>query len=73
MTVSIVAGSTGDLPESLIEKTGIKIAPIYINIGDREHIDRVEMKSADFYAGLPNFPFHLTTGTPCVDHQSNAL
>jgi DegV family protein with EDD domain len=67
MTIRIVTDSTCDLPDSVVRELGIKVIPLYINIGDQGYLDGLEISRADFYANLPTYPIHPTTGTPGPD------
>jgi DegV family protein with EDD domain len=64
MTIRIVTDSTCDLPDSVVQELGIKVVPLYINIGDQGYLDGLEISRVDFYANLPTYPVHPTTGTP---------
>jgi DegV family protein with EDD domain len=50
--VAIVTDSGGDLPVSEAERLGIHIVPVRLSFGDREYLDGVSMKPADFYRML---------------------
>jgi DegV family protein with EDD domain len=67
MTIKIVTDSTSDLPQDVIQKLGITVVPLYINIGDQGYLDGVEITRKDFYTNLPNYDVHPTTGTPGMD------
>lgn len=67
MTIKIVTDSTSDLPQAVVEELGIKVLPLYINIGDKGYLDGVEITRKDFYTNLPNYDVHPTTGTPGID------
>jgi DegV family protein with EDD domain len=67
MTIRIVADSTCDLPQSVIDELGITIVPLFINIGDKGYLDGVEITRQEFYTNLPDYADHPTTGTPGVD------
>ena len=47
--VKVIADSTCDLSEELIEKYGITIIPLYIVLGEKEYRDKVEIMPADIY------------------------
>lgn len=67
MKLRIVTDSTCDLPAIVIEQYQIKVAPLYINIGDESYRDGVDISRAEFYTSLPDYPSHPTTGTPGMD------
>ncbi len=64
MPIRIVTDSTCDLPASVIERYRIKVAPLYINIGEKSYRDGVDISRSQFYTQLADFPQHPTTGTP---------
>ncbi|NIR68178.1 MAG: DegV family protein, partial [candidate division Zixibacteria bacterium] len=43
MKIGIVSDSTCDLPQNVITDLGIRIVPLYINIGDQGFLDGVEL------------------------------
>ena len=53
MTIGIVTDSTCDLPQNVIEELGIKVIPLFINIGDKGYLDGVDITRKDFYSNLP--------------------
>jgi len=67
MTIRIVTDSTCDLPSEVIEELGIKVVPLYINIGDKGFLDGVEISRQQFYTNLPDYEMHPTTGTPGIE------
>ena len=64
MTVRIVTDSTCDLPAEIISKYGIRVVPLYINVGAKGYLDGIEMSREEFYTRLPHFPVHPTTAVP---------
>jgi len=64
MTIRVVTDSTCDLPVSTIEKYGIKVIPLYINVGEEEYLDGIDITREEFYRKLPDFPTHPTTAVP---------
>jgi fatty acid kinase fatty acid binding subunit len=64
MTVRIVTDSTCDLPAETIFRYGIRVVPLYINVGNRGYLDGIDMKRDEFYTKLPTFPTHPTTAVP---------
>jgi DegV family protein with EDD domain len=67
MSTAIVTDSTCDLPQHIIEKLEINVIPLYINIGNKGYLDGVDITRKDFYANLPGYSVHPTTGTPGMD------
>jgi len=64
MTIRIVTDSTCDLPAEVIDRYGIGVVPLYINIGDRGYLDGVEITRAEFYNNLPTYKVQPTTAAP---------
>jgi DegV family protein with EDD domain len=67
MTIKIVTDSTCDLPQEIMDKHGIAVVPLFINVGDKGYSDGVDITRAEFYARLPHFPQHPTTAFPPPD------
>lgn len=67
MSIAIVTDSTCDLPQHVIHELGIKVIPLFINIGDKGYLDGVDITRKDFYTNLPGYTVHPTTGTPGTD------
>lgn len=72
MSVRIVTDSTCDLPEQVIERHGIKVLPLYINVGSQSYLDGVELSRQAFYEQLPGYPTPPTTAVPGLDHFRQA-
>lgn len=49
MSIGIVTDSTCDLPQHVIHGLGIKVIPLFINIGDKGYLDEVDITRRDFY------------------------
>ena len=64
MTIRIVTDSTCDLPAEVIDRYGIGVVPLYINIGDRGYLDGVEITREEFYNNLPTYKVQPTTAAP---------
>jgi len=64
MSIRIVADSTCDLPQNVIQEFGISVVPLFINVADKGYLDGVEITRKQFYTDLPDYEFHPTTGTP---------
>ncbi|MCE9644961.1 MAG: DegV family protein [Chloroflexi bacterium] len=72
MTIAIVTDSTCDLPQHIVHELGIKVIPLFINIGDKSFLDGVDITRKDFYTNLPGYTVHPTTGTPGMDAFNDA-
>ena len=64
MKISIVTDSTCDLPESIAQKYGITVIPLYIQQGGQTYLDGVNLTREEFYAKLPGFHPSPTTAAP---------
>jgi DegV family protein with EDD domain len=67
MKIRIVTDSTCDLPESIIDQYGIKVIPLYINIGSRSYRDGIDLTRQEFYNHLPEYNPPPTTATPGME------
>jgi DegV family protein with EDD domain len=64
MNIRVVTDSTCDLPKAVVDRYGITVIPIYINVGSKGYLDGVEMTREEFYTRLPHFETQPTTATP---------
>jgi DegV family protein with EDD domain len=64
MSVRIVTDSSCDLPAETIARYGIRVIPLYINVGTQGFLDGVDMQRDEFYTRLPSFSQHPTTAVP---------
>ena len=64
MTIAIVTDSACDAPPNLVEKLGIHVVPVYINIGGQSYLDGVELTRSDFFTNLPDYDALPTTAAP---------
>lgn len=72
MSIAIVTDSTCDLPQHVVHELGIKVIPLFINIGDKGYLDGMDITRKDFYTNLPGYTSHPTTGTPGMDAFKDA-
>jgi DegV family protein with EDD domain len=64
MSVRVVTDSTCDLPAETVAKYGIRVVPLYINVGKQGFLDGIDITRQEFYEKLPTFPVHPTTAVP---------
>jgi DegV family protein with EDD domain len=64
MPVRIVTDSTCDLPAETIARYGIRVVPLYINVGKHGFLDGIDLTREEFYTKLPAYPEHPTTAVP---------
>ena len=62
--VKIIADSTCDLSDEVLEKYDISVAPLTINIDGKIYRDRVDIKPSEFYGMMEALPEFPTTGMP---------
>ncbi len=61
MTIRIVTDSTCDLPAEIIQRYGIRVVPLYINIAGKGYLDGIEITREEFYTRLPEYTPPATT------------
>jgi DegV family protein with EDD domain len=64
MNIGIVTDSTCDLPTEIVNKYGITIIPLSINIGDKTFLDGIDLTREEFYAQLPDYNPAPKTAAP---------
>ena len=64
MTVRIVTDSTCDLPVEVINRHGIEVVPLYINVGGESYQDGIDLSREQFYLRLPEWNPPPTTAAP---------
>ena len=62
--IKIIADSTCDLSEELIEKYQIGIAPLSINIDGKTYRDRIDITADEFFSKIAEYKTHPTTAMP---------
>jgi DegV family protein with EDD domain len=67
MTIKIVTDSTCDLPNTLIKVHNISVIPLFINVGEKEYRDGIDISRQEFYERLPQFRSVATTAAPGPD------
>lgn len=68
--IALVTDSTCDLPAELLEKYHVNVIPVLLIIGGQSHLDRLEIKTQDFYRILKNSTERLATSQPPPAHFS---
>lgn len=53
--IKVVTDSTCDLAPDIVQRLGIAIVPMVVNIDGKDYLDGVELTREQFYAGLPNY------------------
>ena len=62
--VGIVADSSSDLPDAVLDRHHIALVPLQVMFGDTTYRDRVELKPEAFYATMRRSRAHPTTSQP---------
>jgi len=62
--VAIVADSSSDLPDAVLDRHHISLVPLQVMFGDTTYRDRVELKPEAFYATMRRSRAHPTTSQP---------
>lgn len=62
--IKIMADSTCDLSDEVLEMYNISLAPLTINIGEKIYKDRVDIQPDEFYGMMEALPEFPTTGMP---------
>lgn len=68
MKIKLMADSTCDLSQEVLNKYDISLAPLVITIDGIEYKDRVDISNDDFYKNLMTFKNHPTTSMPSPSH-----
>ena len=71
--IKILADSTCDLPDEILEKYNISIAPLTITIGDKVYKDRVDIQPDEFYKMLMSLDKLPTTAMPSPTEYYNII
>lgn len=62
--IKIIADSTCDLSEEIVEKYQIGIAPLSINIDGKTYRDRIDITADEFFSKIAEYKTHPTTAMP---------
>jgi DegV family protein with EDD domain len=62
--VAVIADSSADLPDSILDRHHIALVPLQVLFGDRTFKDRVELKPEEFYRRLRESKALPTTSQP---------
>ncbi len=52
MSIALVTDTTADIPQALVEQSGITTVPAFVRFGDEEFRDKVDITTEDFYTRL---------------------
>jgi len=62
--VAVVADSSADLPDGILDRHHITLVPLQVMFGDETYRDRVELRPEDFYRKMRVSKAHPTTSQP---------
>jgi Uncharacterized protein conserved in bacteria len=62
--IKLVADSTCDLSQEIIDKYKIGVAPLSINIDGKTYRDRIDITADMFFAKIAEYKTHPTTAMP---------
>lgn len=71
--IKIMADSTCDLSQEIIEKYNISVAPLTITIGDKDYQDKIDLQSDEFYKLLGSLDTLPTTAMPSPQKFMNIM
>lgn len=71
--VKIIADSTCDLPENLVEKYRITIVPLYVRLGEKEFKDGIDISPADLFKWSDEHGATPKTAAPGIADYSRLL
>ena len=73
MNIKIMADSTCDLSQDIIEKYKISIVPLVVNIDGQEFRDRLDIQTDEFYNKLETFKNPPTTSMPSPNSYISSI
>ncbi len=71
--VALVADSSADLPDAILDRHLITLVPLQVMFGDETFRDRVELKPEDFYRRMRVSKVHPTTSQPTFGDFTRVL
>ena len=71
--IKLMADSTCDLTQEVVEKYNIGIAPLNILIGDQTYKDKIDLTSDEFFARLPDLKELPTTSMPSPEEYLSII
>jgi len=64
MKIKLIADSTCDLSQDILNRYNISLAPLIITIDNNEYRDRIDILNDEFYKNLTTYKSHPTTSMP---------
>lgn len=64
MKIKLMADSTCDLSQEILNRYNISVAPLVITIDRKEYRDRIDISNDEFYKNLMTYKSHPTTSMP---------
>ena len=73
MKIKLMADSTCDLSQEILNRYNISIAPLVITIEGKEYKDRIDISSDEFYKNLMTYKSHPTTSMPSPESYIDCI
>jgi fatty acid-binding protein DegV len=64
MKIKLMADSTCDLSQDVLNRYNICLAPLVVSIEGKEYRDRIDISNDEFYKNLMTFKTYPTTSMP---------
>ena len=73
MKIKLMADSTCDLSQEILNRYNISLAPLVITIDGNEYRDRLDISNDDFYKNLIAYKSHPTTSMPSPESYISCI
>ena len=73
MKIKLIADSTCDLSQDILNLYDICLAPLVISIEEKEYKDRIDISNDDFYKNLMTFKTYPTTSMPSPESYIDCI
>jgi DegV family protein with EDD domain len=73
MKIKLIADSTCDLSEEILNRYNISLAPLVITIDGKEYRDRIDISNDEFYKNLMTYKSHPTTSMPSPESYMECI
>ncbi len=73
MSVKIIADSAADLPEEIINKYDLDVAPLVVTLGEEEYLDGETIKPADLFNGMREGKVYKTAQVPAGEFKKRFI
>lgn len=69
MSIKIIADSAADLPDEIIERYGIDVAPLVVIHGNKEYLDGESIKPVELLQGMRDGEVYRTAQVPAAEFE----